>query len=70
MGLGKWGSRWERSQMSDDDLSVELLMWDMRRTINSSALPQGRTVLHFEFKDLGKVYRNWWLLVEKGQLGY
>ncbi|CAM3126640.1 hypothetical protein [Moritella viscosa] len=56
--------------MSDDDLSVELLMWDMRRTINSSALPQERTVLHFEFKDLGKVYRNWWLLVEKGQLGY
>ncbi|CED60163.1 hypothetical protein MVIS_2208 [Moritella viscosa] len=70
MGLGEWGSRWERSQMSDDDLSVELLMWDMRRTINSSALPQERTVLHFEFKDLGKVYRNWWLLVEKGQLGY
>ncbi|MCJ8351397.1 MAG: helix-turn-helix transcriptional regulator [Moritella sp.] len=68
MGLGEWGSRWVRSQMSDDDLSVELLMWDMRRTINSSALPQGRTVLHFEFKDLSKVYRNWWLLAENGEI--
>jgi len=68
MGLGEWGARWVRSQMSDDDLSVELLMWDMRRTINSSALPQGRTVLHFEFKDLNKAYRNWWLLAEDGDI--
>lgn len=44
MGLGEWGARWIRSQMSDDDLSVELLMWDMRRTINCTALPMTRTV--------------------------
>jgi DNA-binding HxlR family transcriptional regulator len=68
MGLGEWGARWVRSQMSDDDLSVELLMWDMRRTINSSALPQGRTVLHFEFTDLKKTYRDWWLLLENGDI--
>jgi len=64
MGLGAWGARWVRSQMSASDLSVELLMWDMRRTINKSALPAGRTVLHFEFKDLGKNYRHWWMLAE------
>jgi len=68
MGLGEWGSRWVRSQMSDDDLSVELLMWDMRRTINISQLPLGRIVLHFEFKNLAQAYRNWWLLVENGEI--
>jgi DNA-binding HxlR family transcriptional regulator len=68
MGLGEWGARWVRSQMSDGDLSVELLMWDIRRTINSTALPPGRTVLHFEFKDLNKTYRNWWLLAENGDI--
>lgn len=68
MGLGEWGARWVRSQMSDDDLSVELLMWDMRRTINSAALPQGRTVLHFKFKDVNKKYKNWWLLAENGDI--
>lgn len=68
MGLGEWGARWVRSQMSDDDLSVELLMWDMRRTINCSALPQGRTVMHFVFKDLDKTYGNWWLLAEHGEI--
>ncbi|UTW04193.1 helix-turn-helix transcriptional regulator [Amphritea atlantica] len=64
MGLGEWGARWVRSQMSDDDLSVELLMWDMRRTINCAALPDCRTVLHFEFHDLGQPYRHWWMLAE------
>ncbi|MCK5640345.1 MAG: transcriptional regulator [Gammaproteobacteria bacterium] len=68
MGLGEWGARWVRSQMSEDDLSVELLMWDMRRTINNSALPQGRTVLHFEFKDLDKNYRHWWMLAENDDI--
>lgn len=68
MGLGEWGARWVRSQMSDDDLSVELLMWDMRRTINCSALPTTRTVLHFEFKDLDKTYKHWWMLAENAEI--
>ncbi len=68
MGLGEWGARWIRSQMSDDDLSVELLMWDMRRTINCSALPPIRTVLHFEFKDLDKTYKHWWMLAENNEV--
>ncbi len=68
MDLGKWGARWVRSQMSKDDLSVELLMWDMRRTIDTSALPQGRTVLHFEFTDLKKAYSNWWMLIENNEV--
>jgi len=64
MSLGEWGARWVRSQMSKNDLSVELLMWDMRRTINCAALPQRRIVLHFEFKDLDKKFNNWWMLAE------
>ena len=68
MGLGEWGARWVRSQMSKNDLSVELLMWDMRRTINRSALPPNRTVLHFEFKDLEKKYKNWWMLAEDNEI--
>ena len=68
MDLGKWGARWVRSQMSTDDMSVELLMWDMRRTIDTSALPQGRTVLQFEFTDLKKSYRNWWMIIENNEI--
>ena len=39
-------------------------MWDMRRTINNNALPDCRTVLHFEFHDLDQPYRHWWMLAE------
>jgi DNA-binding HxlR family transcriptional regulator len=64
MELGHWGARWVRSQMSEDDLSVELLMWDMRRTINPVELPKGRTVIHFEFTDLSRQFKYWWMLCE------
>lgn len=68
MGLGAWGARWVRSQMSEEDLSVELLMWDMRRTINREALPPGRNVLHFVFNDLDPTYQHWWILVEQNDI--
>ena len=44
------------SQVSDDDLSVELLMWDMRRTINRPELPPGCTVMHLKFIATGGYY--------------
>lgn len=68
MNLGIWGARWVRSQMSRDELDVELLMWDIRRTIKTSALPEGRMVLHVEFSDLAKRFRYWWLVSENGQI--
>ena len=69
MGLGNWGARWVRSQMSEDDLSVELLMWDVRRTINYSRLPPGRrTVMHFDFEGLDDKYRSWWMIAENGEI--
>jgi DNA-binding HxlR family transcriptional regulator len=60
--LAVWGMRWARGQMSDDELDVELLMWDIRRRIDSSELPDGETVLCFSFTDLEK-YKSWWLVL-------
>ena len=57
-----WGQRWARGQMSDDELDVELLMWDIHRRIRTDRLPGGETVLAFNFNDLDK-YRKWWLVV-------
>lgn len=64
MALGQWGARWVRSQMSREDLDVELLMWDIRRTIDVQDLPAGRLVLHVEFTDLAKRFRRWWLVAD------
>ncbi|NQV61337.1 MAG: helix-turn-helix transcriptional regulator [Alphaproteobacteria bacterium] len=57
-----WGQRWARGQMSDDELDVELLMWDIHRRILIDNLPDGETVLYFYFSDLEK-YQKWWLVI-------
>jgi DNA-binding HxlR family transcriptional regulator len=59
-----WGQRWARGQMSDDELDVELLMWDIHRRIQTDNLPDGETVLSFNFGDLEK-YKKWWLVVSR-----
>ncbi len=61
--LAVWGMRWARDQMSDDELDVELLMWDIHRNIDTDRLPDGETVLCFTFQDLDK-YKSWWLVIE------
>ena len=61
--LAVWGQRWARGQMSDDELDVELLMWDIQRRIDTQSLPDGETVLAFMFSDLDK-HKNWWLVID------
>lgn len=61
--LATWGQRWARGQMTDDELDVELLMWDIQRSIDTARLPDGVTVLAFIFSDLDK-YKNWWLVID------
>ena len=62
-GMAKWGMRWARGQMTDAELDVELLMSDIRRRIDPSRLPGGRTVIRFFFTDL-EHYSRWRIKVE------
>lgn len=60
--LGHWGARWIDS-LADDDLDPAFLMWDMQRSIDRSALPDGHTVLEITFTDLDPEVGRWWLLL-------
>jgi DNA-binding HxlR family transcriptional regulator len=62
-GLGEWGMKWARGQMSDDELDVELLMHDFSRRIDEAQLPGGRTVIKFTFTGLNQ-FANWWIVLE------
>ena len=64
-GLGKWGMQWARGQMNDDELDVELLMYDLHRRIDATQLPGGRTVIKFLFRGLPK-FGHWWIVLENG----
>jgi hypothetical protein len=62
--LAVWGMRWARGQMTEADLDVEFLMWDLQRRLQTDHLPDGETVLCFEFDDLERFPR-WWLVVNQ-----
>ena len=66
--VGVWGQRWVRNRMHEDDLDASLLMWDIRRSINTAALPDRRTVIYFEFPDAKKGMKRWWLVVEDDEV--
>lgn len=65
--MGVWGQRWARSNLTWDDLSPTLLMWDIHRRLKTEHFPAGRTVMRFEFNDCPSATRFWWLVVESGE---
>jgi len=62
--LGFWGQKWIGSAESLENLDPSLLMWDMRRNLNPTPLPNKRTVIQFLFSDLPATKSHWWLVVE------
>ncbi len=69
MSLGIWGQRWVESSVSLKNLDPSLLMWDMRRWLNPSPLPQRRCTINFVYADVPASKRSWWLVVEGGRQG-
>lgn len=60
--LGAWGVRWV-SEVGDEDLDPNLLMWDVHRNIAVDLLPPGRTVLRFVFDDVvAPQTSEWWIV--------
>lgn len=63
-GFGIWGQRWVETEPTLQNLDVQLLMWDMRRNLNTTPMPDRRTVIQFVYPELAAVERSWWLIVE------
>lgn len=62
--MGTWGRRWIRGDLQDENLDPDLLMWDMRRRIDRERAPEGRTVVHFVFRDPPRAQTDYWVVVE------
>jgi hypothetical protein len=52
-------------ELGDEDLDPHLLMWDVHRNIDLDAVPPGRTVLRFSFRDVPAPGRVWWLVITR-----
>ena len=66
--IGIWGSRWIRSKMTEEDMDVDLLMWDIRRRLLPNEMKINHVVIEIVYTDIKNQYRNWWLLVDDGEV--
>ncbi|MEZ5590987.1 MAG: helix-turn-helix domain-containing protein [Gammaproteobacteria bacterium] len=60
--LGDWGMRWARSNLTEKDYDVELLMLYLKRSIVPGKLIGRETAIRFRFIDI-ETYPDWWLVV-------
>ncbi|WP_407442882.1 winged helix-turn-helix transcriptional regulator [Rhodococcus sp. (in: high G+C Gram-positive bacteria)] len=65
--LGTWGSRWT-GRLGDEDLDPKLLMWDMHRNVDHSAIEETRVVVEFVFTGAPRGSRRWWLVIVPGEV--
>lgn len=65
--MGRWGLRWARRRIRDEDFDVGSFMWDFHRTLNAGELPDGETVICVKFLDQ-ETNHSWWLIVNDGTI--
>ena len=62
--FGIWGQRRVQAEVSLQNLDAQLLMWDMHRSLNTTPMPQRRSVVQFLYSDLPANQRSFWLIVD------
>jgi DNA-binding HxlR family transcriptional regulator len=62
--FGIWGQRRIEANLSLAHLDGDLLMWDMRRNLNTTPMPARRSVIEFVYPDLPAKLRRFWLVVD------
>jgi DNA-binding HxlR family transcriptional regulator len=65
--IGDWGHHWVTTATSLAHLDVNLLMWNMRRNINTDPMLPRRSTVQIIYRDLPPAKRNWWLIIEPGR---
>lgn len=66
--MGVWSERWLRRPIFEETPDTGLLMWWMRGTVKTDALPPGRTVVHFHFRRAPEKLRHFWLVLPDADL--
>ena len=64
--LAVWSKRWLPATLSAERADPDLVMWDMHRRVNLERMPEGRTVIQFDFTDQSKVKRLRWIVCSRG----
>ena len=60
--MAVWGMRWRKRSIAAQDCDVGGFMWDFHRTLNTSGLPDGETVILVQISDRSEL-DTWWVVV-------
>lgn len=64
--LGKWAHRNLDTDVTLEHLDAKLLMWNIRRKIDVTALPRRKVVIEFIFPEQEECSRKFWLISQPG----
>ena len=64
--LGVWGQHWTRRELSDNEVSLEVLLWGMETGVDPMAFGPKTNVVQIEFTDQPANKRFWWFLNQDG----
>jgi len=62
LAMGKWSEKYIETEVNVDDLDAKLLMWSLKRSLDTSVFDAVRTVVQFIFPDAIDEDRNFWLI--------
>lgn len=62
--MGVWGQRWARGDVVAKHYDASLLMWDIHRNVDVSALPAQRVVVHFHLQGSSDRKSHFWLVLD------
>lgn len=59
--LAVWGMRWAARNVRERDIDIGAMMWDVHKSLRTSELPDGETVISIALRDVEK-FKSWWLV--------
>jgi DNA-binding HxlR family transcriptional regulator len=74
VALGTWGYKWTAQELRSENVDAGLLMWFLRRRVQTDRLPDEKFVARFDFWGQGKrsawleEEQSFWLVLEKPEV--
>lgn len=65
-GMAKWAQKYVEADIALSDRDAGMLMWKLRRRVNTEAMPDGRNVVRFHFPDSTGTSDTYWFVAERG----
>lgn len=67
IALAKWAQKHVQAEIALEDRDADLLMWNLRRQIDVSQLPNRRNVIRFNFSDATSPASTYWVITKPGE---